>query len=314
MFPEHVKSIKTLLDTFPTDQSCLEYLEWTRWEGNVTSPFVEHGKTYKCKNGRYMCKETRKYFTARTGSIYEKTKIPLRDWFVAIWLLTSHKKGISSVLLSGEIGVTLKTAWYMSSKIRRSFGMVDEGIETKVSGILELDEAVYGGLNGNRHKDKKFKDAQGGHTPDKTWVLGIFQRNGKLRAYAIPGRKPEFVQPIIRELVEPGSVLITDAWTGYNGLDEEYYHFVVKDGNKIARNFNPEIHTNNIEGAWGTMKRGYNGIYNWWSKKHLQFYLNEFVYRFNHRLPKQSHRFFLFLKNTFQRITYKDIRATAWTY
>ncbi len=311
MFPAHIKSIRHLLESFPNEQSCIEYLEFRRWNGTVTSPFVEGYGAWKCKGGKYRCKKTRKYFTVKTGSVFEKTKIPLRDWFVAMWHLTHYKKGISSIALAGELGVTQKTAWFMAHKIRRLFEMESEEV-LEDQGIYELDEACFGGLQANRHIDKKIPNAQGGHGADKTWVFGMIQRNGLLKAFPMPARDGEFAQAIIRRTIAPGSVIITDAWKGYSGLNDEYHHYIVKDGNKISQKYNPEVHTNHIEGAWGSFKRGYNGIYNWWSKKHLKFYLDEFVYRYNTRKMNTFERMNLLLGNIFQKVTYKNIMDTSW--
>jgi transposase-like protein len=308
MLPEHIKSIKGLLEYFPTEQSCIEHLELVRWKNIPVSPFDENAKVYKCKNGKYICKNTRKYFTVRNGSVFEKTKIPLRDWFLAIWLMNSTKKGVSSLQLMEHIGVTKSTAWFLGQKIRHLLGMAPEYEDL---GIFQLDEAVFGGLNHNRRQDKKIQNSQGGHTPDKTWVLGMVQYNGEFRALAMPARSPEFAQLMVRKYIKPGSAIVTDPWRGYHGLDE-YWHFVVKDGQRSYKN-KPEIHTNIIEGAWGILKRGYMGIYNWWSKKYLQHYLNEYVFRYNTREMKICQRFSLFLEKVFRRIAYRDIQeCTVW--
>lgn len=315
MFPKSVTSIRTLLNTFPTEQSCIEHLEKIRWKGNVVSPFVPSAPAWKCKDGnRYICSKTRKYFTVRTCSIYEKTKVPLRDWFVAIWLMNNHKRGISSIQLSKEIGVTVKTAWFMASKIRRSFKIPDEEMAgTTTQQVFEADECVFGGLQANRHKDKKIPNSQGGHGIDKTWVLGIVERGGLLRTFMLAARKPEYVQSIVRSVVPEGSIFITDSWRGYNGLDDKYIHFKVKNGEKSLEGRPREINTNCIEGLWANMKRGYIGTYNWWSKKHLKTYLNEFTFRYNTRKWKEDRRFFVFLQNVFERITQRDIIDKAWT-
>lgn len=312
MFPAHIKSIRQLIEAYPTEESCIEFYEALRWNGNVTSPFVPGYGAWKCKGGKYRCKKTQKYFTVKTRSIFEKTKIPLRDWMIAMFHMTQMKKGISSIALAGQIGVTQKTAWYMAQKIRNFFA-IEENEEDNRIGVYELDEACFGGLQSNRHIDKKVPNSKGGHGADKTWVLGIIERGGKLSALQMPGRDGEFAQLIIRRTIPPGSIIITDAWNGYSGLDDQYRHYIVKDGNKIAQNYNPEIHTNNIEGGWGSFKRGYTGIYNWWSKKHLQFYLNEFVYRFNTRKIDNFERLYLYLRNIFSRITYNDIKKATWT-
>jgi len=317
MLPTDITSFRELLERFPTEQSCIDWLEFRRWNGKVLSPFVPSTLAWKCKTGnKYICKKTNKYFTVRTKSIFEKTKIPLRDWFMAMWLLSDLKRGMSAKQLAKAVNVTEKTAWFMAHKIRNFYKLeteaeyIPQAIEAKV---YELDEACFGGLQANRHADKKIPNAAGGNGIDKTWVLGIVLRTGFLKTFALTARKPEYVQPIIRKYITPGSTLITDAWTGYNGLDDEYTHLVVKDGKKIARNVDPNIHTNRIEGAWGNIKRGFNGTYNWWSKKHLQFYLDEFVFRYNTRKMKSAERFFLFLDNVFSRVTQRDIINRSWT-
>ena len=312
MFPEHITSLRTLLDTFSTEQSCLEYLEHRRWNGNITSPFIEDGPTWKCKNGKYICKNTNKYFTVKTGTIFEKTKIPIRDWFIAIWHMTSYKKGISSVQLATELGVTQSTAWYLASKIRRLYNIPSE---EKLDGIIESDETFIGGKNKNRHKDKKVPMSQGRSFKDKTPILGLLQRNGDLRAFVIPNTQAKTLQPIIRKNVEKGSVFISDEWMGYNHLHSDFDHHVVDHAKKQYVDFdNPEIHSNSIEGFWSIMKRSYNGIYNWWSRKHMQYYVNEFVYRYNTRKTKATERFLLFLENIFVPLTYQDIRNTKCSF
>jgi len=115
-------TIIDLLNAFPDDQSCINHLEELRWSGQVISPFDADSKVYKCANNRYRCKETGKYFNVKTATLFDNTKVKLQKWFLAIWLVTSHKKGISSIQLSKDIGVTQKTAWFMLQRIRNCFG------------------------------------------------------------------------------------------------------------------------------------------------------------------------------------------------
>lgn len=117
------KSVVELLDTFKDEQSCIEHLEWLRWNGSVVSPFDPTSVVYKCKNNRYRCKNTGRYFNVKTNTLFDNTKIPLRKWFVAIYLVTSHKKGVSSLQLSRDIDVSQKTAWFMLHRIRECFGI-----------------------------------------------------------------------------------------------------------------------------------------------------------------------------------------------
>lgn len=120
MFKEF-NSLLELITVFPDEQTCIEYLEYVRWEGNVISPYDPSSKVYKCKGNNYKCKNTGQYFNVKTGTMFHRSSIPLQKWFVAIWLVTSHKKGISSVQLGKDISVTQKTAWFMLQRIREAF-------------------------------------------------------------------------------------------------------------------------------------------------------------------------------------------------
>lgn len=137
------RSVLEIIRDFPDEQSCIEYLEETRWEGNPISPFDPTSKVYKCKGNRYYCKNTGKYFNVRTGTLFDGTKIPLQKWFIAIWLLASHKKGVPSRQLARDIGVTQKTAWFMLHRIRGCYTDLD----TTLSGEVEMDETFVGGKN-----------------------------------------------------------------------------------------------------------------------------------------------------------------------
>lgn len=167
MINKDFNSILELMQAFPDEQSCIDHLEALRWNGNVVSPFDPASKVYDCKGNKYKCKETGKYFNVKTNTIFDNTKLPLQKWFLAIWLATSHKKGISSIQLSKDIGITQKSAWFMLQRIRECFGLDNDQME----GEIEADETYVGGKNKNRHADKKVKDSS-----DKAPVLGTVQR------------------------------------------------------------------------------------------------------------------------------------------
>ena len=305
MFNEEVKSVLDLIKAFPDEQSCINHLEIIRWDGNVVSPFDESSKVWKCKGNKYQCKNTGKYFNVKTETIFDNTKLELQKWFLAIWIATSYKKGISSVQLAIEINVTQKTAWFLLQRIRKCFGVDDD---TPLDGIIEADETFVGGKNKNRHKDKKVAQSQGRSFKDKTPVLGLLERNGRVRAFVIGNTQAKTIQPIIKKHVAKYSILISDEWHGYKNLDRIYDHHVVDHGKKQYVDFdNPEIHSNSIEGFWGILKRGYNGIYNWWSKKHMQKYVDEFVFRFNVRKETAFKKFNFLLQNMENRLTYKQL-------
>lgn len=294
-------NILELLEHFPTERDCVAYLEYLRWDGNVVSPFDTESKVYKCKNGKYKCKNMGRYFNVRTGTMYEGTKLPLRKWFIAIWHLTMSKKGISSVQLSKELGVTQKTAWFMMQRIRECFGYENNG---ELEGTVEIDETFVGGKNKNRHWDKKVKQSQGRSFKDKVPVFGIIQRGGKVIAKVVPDTKAKTLRPIIYNHVKEDSIINTDDWY-YGNLNDKYYHVLVDHAKGVYSV--GDVTTNSIESFWAIIKRGIIGIYHQTSKKHLQRYVDEFVWRFNNRKLSQSDRFNLLLLNSNYRITYKKL-------
>lgn len=287
---QNIKSVICLFSMFPDEQACIDYLEHIRWGSLVTSPFDQYSKVYKCKNNKYYCTRTNKYFNVKTKTFLENTKVSLQKWFFAIWLVTSYKKGISSLQLGREIGVTQKTAWIMLNKIREAFSLNTDC--EQVDGEVEIDETFVGGKNKNRHKDKKVKNCQGRSFKDKTPVFGILQRKGKVRTIVVPDTKVKTLNPIIKGCIKPGSTLYTDEWN-YGDINCLYNH---KNVNHSAHFYaSGDLHTNSIEGFWSIAKRSVNGTYHYISKKHMQGYFDEFSFRYNTRNISSFERFNLFL-------------------
>ena len=300
MINKDFKTILDLINTFPDEASCIEHLESLRWEdGNIVSPFDADSKVYICKGNRYRCKNTGKYFNVKSGTLFDNTKVKLQKWFLAIWLITSHKKGISSVQLSKDIGVTQKTAWFMLHRIRNCFGFDNNN---DITDEVEVDDTYIGGKNKNRHAIKKTKHSQGRSTKDKAPVFGAVQRGGKLNAKHVPdvGMKT-LTNEIVATVTD--ATIYSDEWLGYKSLKRIYDHQFVKHGN--GEYVNGQTHTNTIEGFWSQLKRGIFGIYHFTSVKHLQNYVDEFVFRYNTRKGNKVDRFNLLLKNTAQRLTYE---------
>ena len=298
MINQDFNSILELIQAFPNQQSCIDHLEALRWNGNVVSPFDETSKVYNCKGNKYKCKNTGKYFNVKTDTIFDNTKIELQKWFLGIWLVTSHKKGISSLQLGRDLNITQKSAWFMLSRIRQCFGLDND---TKLDNEVEADETFVGGKNKNRHANKKTY----GSTDDKAPVLGMVERNGKLVAKHVPNTTMETLTYEILKNVNETAKLYTDEYTSYARMKRVYDHSVVKHSRK--QYVKGRVHTNTIEGFWSLLKRGKFGIYHFTSKKHLQLYVDEFVFRYNTRTQPEAMRFNLFLKNTENRITYKEL-------
>lgn len=269
------RSVLEIIRDFPDEQSCIEYLEETRWEGNPVSPFDPTSKVYKCKGNRYYYKNTGKYFNVRTGTLFDGTKIPLQKWFIAIWLLASHKKGVPSRQLARDIGVTQKTAWFMLHRIRGCYADLD----TTLSGEVEMDETFVGGKNKNRHRDKKVPVCRGRAHIDKTPVLGMVERGGRIVAQVIPDTSQRSITPVVCQRVDRSATIYTDEWQGYDTIAKLYSRFFVDHSRGQYASGN--VTTNRIEGFWGILKRGIIGVYQMTSRKHLQRYVDEFVWRYN---------------------------------
>lgn len=302
MIGKEFNSIIDLIKAFPTEQSCINHLELLRWNGNVVSPFDSTSKVYKCKGNNFRCKNTGRYFNVRTGTLFDNTKIELIKWFMAIWLITSHKKGISSIQLSKDINVTQKTAWFMNHRIRKCFGIKND---SELNNEVEMDETFVGGKNKNRHRDKKVKNSQGRSFKDKTPVFGMLERKGNLVATVVNDTSSRSIQPIIHKHVPLGATIHTDEWLAYEGLDRYYNRCYVEHWR--GQYVNGDSYTNTIEGAWSILKRMIIGIYHVISKNHLQRYVNEFVFRYNTRHNNEYQRFNLFLQNIEYRLTYKEL-------
>ncbi|MAW96171.1 MULTISPECIES: IS1595 family transposase [unclassified Leeuwenhoekiella] len=298
MFNKEVSSILDLIKAFPDEQSCIDHLELLRWNGNVVSPFDPTSKVYNCKGNRYKCKNTGKYFNVKTNTLFDNTKMDLQKWFLAIWLVTSHKKGISSLQLGRDLDITQKSAWFMLQRIRNCFGISNDD---QLDNEVEADETFVGGKDKNRHVNKKIKN--GGS--EKTPVVGMVERGGNVKAKAIPNTTYQTLSKELILNVKSGAKLYTDEYVSYKGMGRVYDHKVVKHSSH--QYVNGRVHTNTIEGFWSILKRGIFGIYHFTSKKHLQLYVDEFVFRYNTRKGSENTRFNLLLANTERRLTYKEL-------
>jgi len=318
------KSILDLLKAFPTEQSCIDHLTNIRWNGNVISPFDETSKVYKCAGNKYKCVNTGKYFNVRTASIFEDTKMPLQKWFMALYIFSSHKKGISSHQLARDLDITQKSAWFLLHRLREAFA--HPAFRAIVGGDgenVQVDETFIGGKEANKHKSayskrvkadqKRENDKlgiqtisnQGRSTETKTPVLGLIA-NGVAMTYVAQDTKGETLKAFINWNVIKGTTVVTDEYSGYKGLENDFIHETIS--HRMGEYVRNSFHTNSIEGFWSQMKRGIYGIYHHVSPTHLNSYCDEFTYRYNTRSFTTQNRFDMILSNVSgKRLTYDTL-------
>lgn len=298
-------SLIELMDYFKDDSVCEEYLEVIRWNGTPTCPYCDSEKVNKLtgKTKRFKCYGCRKQFGIKVGTIFHKSPISLRKWFLAMYLVTAaDKKGISSYSLARNLKVSQTTAWFILQRIRESY-TPDAEVFTNA---VEADETFVGGIEKNKHSDKRTSDNQGRSTKTKTAVLGIAERNGKVYAIPVQNCKGETILPIVREKVAIGTTIYTDEYRPYRRLNTEYVHNFVC--HKAEQYVSGQAHTNNLECFWSHMKRTIVGTYHQVSRKHLSRYVNESTFRFNNRALSMGSIFDVALANAMnKRISYKTL-------
>lgn len=272
---------KSTISTFqlfaliPDQDAARIYLESRLWPNGVTCPTCAgQDRITTRKGGFYRCNKCRLDFTVRTGTIFERSHVPLHKWVYAMYLVVTARKGISSMQLAKEIGVTQKTAWFMLQRLREACA----GKMDKLSGIVEVDETYVGGKEGNRHESKKLHLGRGGK--GKQAVIGLRERGGRIIALPIPGSDRETLREIIIDNVKMGTTIMTDEHTGYNGLEKLFYkHETV---NHVAGEYTRgNVTTNSIESVWALLKRGIFGTWHQVSVKHLGRYVDEVAFRLN---------------------------------
>lgn len=266
-----------LFEMFPDQESARKYLEGRLWPDGPRCPVCGLGERITTrKGGYYRCNQCKEDFTVRTGTIFERSHVPLHKWLYAMYLLVTARKGISSLQLSKEIGVTQKTAWFILHRLREACGKD----LPKLQGIVEIDETYVGGREANKHEGKKLKAGRG--TVGKTPVLGMRERGkgGKTLAMTLPATDAQTIQDAIVQRVEVGSILHTDEASVYADMGGLFFdHASINHG--AGEYCRDGVTTNSIESVFAVLKRGLIGVYHHASKKHLARYVDEFAFRLN---------------------------------
>jgi transposase-like protein len=295
-----------LFEMFPDQESARIYLESRLWPTGAKCPVCGLGERVTARrDGFYRCNQCKEDFTVRTGTIFERSHIPLHKWLYAMYLLVTARKGISSVQLSKEIGITQKSAWFMLHRLREACG---PGME-KLRGIIEIDESYVGGVERNKHETKKLKAGRG--PVGKTAVLAMRERGG--RTIAMPAETVDMatMRTAIFDWIEVGSTIHTDESAVYGGLDSLFFTHDTVNHSK-GEFVRDGVTTNGVESVFAVFKRGLIGVYHHVSPDHLGRYTNEFAFRLSegnvkrHTLDRMES---LTLGTAGKRLTYKDLIA-----
>ena len=275
MSEQHLSLFK-FFEKFPNEEASRLYFEAQSWGDTPTCGHCGSTEVTECKNHKpmpYRCKSCRKHFSVRTGTVLAESRLPLQKWLMAMYMMTTARKGISSVQMAKELGVTQKTAWFLAQRIRETW--MSNGDDDKMDGTVEVDETYIGGKAKNMHA---YQRKQRKHYSNKQAVVGIIERDGEVRALHTDRRR---ATQHVHTNVQYGATVMTDAASVYKHLGQTYDHHVVN--HSVGEYVRGKAHTNSIESFWALLKRGHYGIYHYMSPKHLPRYVTEFAYRHNTR-------------------------------